>query len=91
MSIPEIVNAVNAQNTVNPAGKIGAEPVPKGQAFTYAVRAQGRLENEEDFKNIVIRANTDGSIVRLKDVARVELGAQTYNMAARLNGKPPRS
>ncbi len=88
VSIPEIVNAVNAQNTVNPAGKIGAEPVPKGQAFTYAVRAQGRLENEEDFKNIVIRANTDGSIVRLKDVARVELGAQTYNMAARLNGKP---
>src|SRR5512137_1558001 len=88
ISIPDIVNAVNAQNTVNPAGKIGAEPVPKGQDFTYAVRALGRLENEEDFKNIVIRANPDGSIVRLKDVARVELGAQAYNIAGRLNGKP---
>ncbi len=88
ITIPEIVNAVSAQNTVNPAGQIGAEPAPKGQEFTYAVRAQGRLQSEQEFGNIVIRANPDGSYVRLRDVARIELGAQTYNMIGRLNGKP---
>ena len=88
ITIPEIINAVNAQNTVNPAGTIGAEPVPPGQEYTYAVRAQGRLENVEDFGKIVLRANTDGSIVRVSDVARIELGAQTYSLQGRLNGKP---
>lgn len=88
ITIPEIVNAINAQNTVNPAGTIGAEPVPAGQEFTYAVRAQGRLQSEEEFANVVLRANVDGSIVRVGDVARIELGAQTYNMQGRLNGKP---
>jgi HAE1 family hydrophobic/amphiphilic exporter-1 len=88
ITIPEIINAVNAQNTVNPAGTIGAEPVPPGQEFTYAVRAQGRLENVEDFGKIVLRANPDGSIVRVGDVARIELGAQTYSQQGRLNGKP---
>jgi len=88
ITVPEIINAVNTQNTVNPAGQLGAEPVPKGQEFTYAVRAQGRLQSEEEFKNIVIRADAAGSIVRLKDVARVELGAQTYNLIGRLNEKP---
>ena len=88
ITIPEIVNAVSAQNTVNPAGQIGAEPAPKGQEFTYAVRAQGRLQSEQEFGSIVIRANPDGSYVRLRDVARIELGAQTYNMIGRLNGKP---
>ena len=80
ITIPEIMNAVNAQNTVNPAGQVGASPIPKGQEFTYSVRAQGRLQSEEEFGNIVLRANPDGSIVRVKDVARIELGAQTYNM-----------
>jgi HAE1 family hydrophobic/amphiphilic exporter-1 len=65
ITIPEIINAVNAQNTVNPAGTIGAEPVPAGQEFTYAVRAQGRLQSVEDFGKIVLRANPDGSIVRV--------------------------
>ena len=88
ITIPEIINAVNSQNTVNPAGQIGAEPVPQGQEFTYAVRAQGRLENAEDFGNVVLRANPDGSIVRVKDVARIELGAQNYSQEGRLNGKP---
>lgn len=88
LTIPEIVNAINAQNTVNPAGQVGAEPVPSGQEFTYAVRAQGRLQSEEDFGRVVVRANSDGSIVRVSDVARIELGAQTYNMEGRLNGKP---
>ena len=68
ITIPEIVNAVNAQNTVNPAGQVGAEPVPDGQEFTYAVRAQGRLQSEEDFGRIVLRANPDGSLVHLRDV-----------------------
>ena len=88
ITIPEIVTAVQQQNAVNPAGQVGAEPVPKGQEFTYAVRAQGRLENEAQFGDIVIRANPDGSVVRLKQVGRIELGAQTYNLMGRLNGKP---
>ncbi len=88
ITIPEIVNAVNAQNTVNPAGQVGGEPVPKGQEFTYAVRAQGRLQSEKEFGNIVLRANNDGSYVRVKDVARIELGAQTYNINSRINGQP---
>ena len=88
ITVPEILSAIKAQNTVNPAGQIGAEPVPAGQEFTYSVRAQGRLETEEEFGNIVIRANQDGSMVRLKDVARVELGSQMYNMIGRMNGKP---
>jgi HAE1 family hydrophobic/amphiphilic exporter-1 len=88
ITIPEIVKAIQTQNTVNPAGQIGAEPVPPGQEFTYAVRAQGRLENEREFGEIIVRAQPDGSFVRLKDVARIELGAQTYNLIGRLNGKP---
>ena len=87
ITVAEIINAINQQNTVNPAGQIGAEPVPAGQEFTYAVRSQGRLVSKEDFENIVVRANTDGSFVRMKDVARVELGAQTYNIISRYNGK----
>jgi hydrophobic/amphiphilic exporter-1 (mainly G- bacteria), HAE1 family len=88
ITIPEIVDAIKTQNTVNPAGQIGAEPVPPGQEFTYAVRAQGRLESEQQFGDIIIRAQADGSFVRVKDVARIELGSQTYNLLGRLNGKP---
>ena len=88
MTVTEVLNAIKAQNTVNPAGQVGMEPVPSGQEFTYAIRAQGRLESEDEFGNIVVRANADGSIVRLKDVARVELGAQVYNYIGRMNGKP---
>ena len=88
ITVPEIVNAVQTQNTVNPAGQIGGEPVPPGQKFTYAVRAPGRLVTEEQFGDIVIRAKTDGSIVRVRDVARVQLGAQVYNLEGRMNGKP---
>jgi HAE1 family hydrophobic/amphiphilic exporter-1 len=88
LTVPEVVNAIQTQNTVNPAGQIGGEPAPAGQEFTYAVRAQGRLKNEEEFGKIVVRADPNGSVIRLKDVARIELGAQTYNMRGRLNGKP---
>jgi HAE1 family hydrophobic/amphiphilic exporter-1 len=88
VTVPEIINAIQAQNTVNPSGQIGGEPIPKGQEFTYAVRSQGRLETEKQFGDIVLRAAPGGAILRIKDVARVELGAQNYNMIARLNGKP---
>ncbi|HYX67803.1 MAG TPA: multidrug efflux RND transporter permease subunit [Terriglobales bacterium] len=88
VTVPEIIRAIQIQNTVNPAGQIGGEPVPKGQEFTYTVRAQGRLPSAEEFGEIVVRANPDGSILRLKDVARVELGAQYYNLIGRYNGKP---
>ena len=88
VTVPEIVKAIQTQNTVNPAGQIGGEPVPKGQEFTYAVLAQGRLPSPEEFGQIVIRANPDGSILRLKDVARLDLGAQTYNLVGRYSVKP---
>ena len=88
ITIPEIVNAIQSQNTVNPAGQVGAEPVPTGQEFTYTVRAAGRLTTPEEFEKIVVRANPDGSLVRIGDVARAELGAQVYNLKGRLDGKP---
>ena len=86
VTVPQIIAAVQTQNTVNPAGQLGAEPVPSGQQFTYTVRAQGRLASTEEFGNIVLRANPDGSNLLLKDVARIELGAQTYNLEGRFNG-----
>jgi len=88
ITVPEIITAIQSQNTVNPAGQIGGEPVPKGQDFTYSVRAQGRLTTPEEFEGIVVRATLDGGIVRIKDVARVELGAQDYTIVGHLNGKP---
>jgi HAE1 family hydrophobic/amphiphilic exporter-1 len=88
ITVPQIVAALQAQNTVNPAGQLGAEPVPNGQQFTYTVQAQGRLRSPEEFGEIILRANPDGSNLRLKDVARLELGAQTYNLTGRYNGKP---
>ncbi len=84
----DVITAIQSQNAVNPAGQIGAEPAPPGQAFTYSVRSQGRLTSPEEFGNIIIRENADGSAVRLKDVARIELGAQTYNVRGRMNGEP---
>jgi HAE1 family hydrophobic/amphiphilic exporter-1 len=88
ITVPEIWSALNTQNRVNPVGQVGAEPVPTGQEFTYTLRAQGRLLTAEEFSDIVIRAKSDGAIVRLKDVARVELGGQVYNIIGRMNGAP---
>src|SRR5213082_36185 len=88
ITVPDIITAVQKQNTVNPAGPVGGEPIPSGQKFTYAVRAQGRLQTPEEFGEIVVRANSDGSFVRVKDIARIDLGAQTYNLKGRLNGQP---
>ena len=88
VAVPQIINAIEAQNTVNPAGQLGGEPAPPGQEFTYTVRSTGRLETPEEFGEIVLRANPDGTVLRLKDVARLELGTQAYNLAARYNGSP---
>jgi HAE1 family hydrophobic/amphiphilic exporter-1 len=88
VTVPEIVSAIQSQNTVNPAGKAGGEPAPKGQEFTYSVLAQGRLESPEQFGQIVVRETPDGGTVRVRDVARIELGSQDYSTAGRYNGKP---
>jgi HAE1 family hydrophobic/amphiphilic exporter-1 len=88
ITVPEVVNAIQSQNTVNPAGQVGGEPIPKGQEYTYSVRAQGRLTSPEEFGEIVVRETEDGGIVRVKDVARAELGSQDYSVVGRLNGKP---
>ena len=88
VTVPQIIQALQTQNAVNPAGQIGGNPIPPGQQFTYTVRTQGRLTTPEEFGEIILRANPDGSNLRLKDVARLELGAQTYNLAGRYNGKP---
>ena len=88
ITVPEIVSAIQTQNTVNPAGKAGGEPAPKGQEFTYTVLAQGRLVSPEEFGQIVVRETPDGGVVRVRDVARIELGSQDYSVIGRFNGKP---
>src|SRR4030088_1537050 len=88
ITVPDLVSAIQAQNTVNPAGQVGGAPAPTGQEYTYSVRAQGRLQTPEEFGDIVVRANTDGSFVRVKDIARIDMGAQTYDVKSRVNGQP---
>ena len=88
ITVSEIANAVHSQNTVNPAGQVGGEPAAAGQKFTYAVRAQGRLRTPEEFGDIVVRESADGGVVRVRDVAQVELGSQDYTWLTRLNGQP---
>jgi len=88
VTVTDIVTALEKQNVINAAGQVGAEPSPPGQQFTYTMRTQGRLVTDEEFGDVVIRANPDGSVIRMRDVARVELGAQTYNNIGRLNGAP---
>src|SRR6202020_647784 len=88
ITVPEIISAIRAQNTVNPAGQIGGEPVPPGQQFTYTVRAPGRLPTAEEFGQIIVRAGTDGSILRLNLGARIDPGAANYTVLGRMNGKP---
>src|SRR6202035_3125457 len=87
ITVTDIVSAVQAQNTVNPAGQVGGEPAAANQQFTYSVLAQGRLTSPEQFGNVIVREDPDGGIVRVKDVARVELGANDYSIVSRLNGK----
>ena len=88
LTVTDVQNAIRAQNVVNPAGQVGAEPAPAGQQLTYTVRAQGRLVEADDFGNVILRENPDGSNVRLRDVARIELGALNYQQYGTFNGKP---
>jgi HAE1 family hydrophobic/amphiphilic exporter-1 len=88
MTVTDVQNAIRAQNVVNPSGQVGAEPAPMGQQFTYTVRAQGRLVTPEEFGDVIVRENTDGSLVRVRDVATIEMGSLNYNQAGAFNGKP---
>jgi HAE1 family hydrophobic/amphiphilic exporter-1 len=87
LTVTDLSTAVRQQSAVNPAGQLGAEPAPPGKEKTYSVRAQGRLQTPEEFGQVVVRSNPDGSSVRLKDVARIELGALNYNQRTRYNGE----
>ena len=88
LTVPDIMKAVRDQNVVNPAGQVGAEPAPPGQQFTYTVRAQGRLVLPEEFGDVIVRENSDGSLVRVRDVARIEMGSLNYAQAGAFNGRP---
>ncbi|MES1261730.1 MAG: multidrug efflux RND transporter permease subunit [Acidobacteriota bacterium] len=88
LAVSDISNAVRQQSNVNPSGQVGAQPAPPGIEKTYTVRAQGRLLTPEEFGAIVIRSAPDGSVVRLRDVGRIELGALNYNQTSRMNGQP---
>ena len=87
LTVPEIVNAINEQNVIVPGGKFGAEPAPPGTEFTYTVRLPDRFNSPEAFGEIVVRTQADGSQIKLKDIATINLGVETYNMIPRLNGK----
>ena len=88
LTASDVIAAVREQNLQVSPGSLGQQPAPEGQQFQYTLQAKGRLEDVDEFNSIVLVANTDGSVVRLKDVARVELGAETYGWFGRLNSKP---
>ncbi|WP_029057106.1 efflux RND transporter permease subunit [Stappia stellulata] len=88
MTPSDFISAVRDQNVQVAAGQIGAPPVPEGQQFQYTVTAQGRLSTAEEFENIILRTGADGAVVRIRDVARVELGSQFYSANGRFNGTP---
>src|SRR5499427_4641737 len=88
LTVPDIINAINQQNQLAPAGQIGGPPAVPGTEYTYTVRTQGRLLDAEEFGNIILRTNPDGSQVLLKDVARLELGTMLYNAVGRHDGTP---
>ncbi len=85
LTVPEIIKAINDQNVIVPGGKFGAEPAPPGTEFTYTVRLPERFNSPDAFGEIVLRTNSDGSQIKMKDVATINLGVETYNMFPRLN------
>ena len=87
ITVPEITSAIRDQNIIVPGGKFGAEPAPPGTEFTYTVRMPERLVSEEEFGDIIIRTESDGSQVRIRDVAQVELGVESYDMITRFDDK----
>lgn len=88
LTAQDIAQAINEQNAQFAAGKVGQTPSPSGQELVYTITTKGRLSEPEEFENILLRVNEDGSALRLKDVARVELGSRDYNFRGRVNGKP---
>ena len=87
MSVDDVLNAVREQNAEVAAGRIGGQPALPGTEFSYTLNAQGRLQTEDEFRNIVIKTDSDGDVVYLRDVARVELGPETYALRSMLDGK----
>ncbi|OGV35292.1 MAG: RND transporter [Lentisphaerae bacterium GWF2_45_14] len=88
MSVTEVTNAITEQNVQVAAGQIGAPPCPADQQFEFTVQTKGRLSSVEEFENIIVRASSDGSMVKIKDVAKVQLGSQDYSSFSQLNGAP---
>ena len=88
LTIPEVTNAIKAQNVQAALGTIGSAPMPAGNMFQYTVTAKTRLSNVDEFENIIVRQNSDGSQVKLRDVARIELGAENYGWYSKFNGVP---
>lgn len=87
ITVPEIVDAIRAQSVIVPGGKLGGEPAPPGTEFTYTVRLPERLRSKEEFGEIVVRTSEGGAQVKIKHIARVELGVETYTTFTRLNGQ----
>ena len=83
-----MIQAIQQENVQAAAGKIGGLPVPPGQDFEFPITPKGRLEKVEEFEEIIVRRDDDGSIVRITDVARVELDSENYETAGYLDGKP---
>lgn len=88
LTVDDIRKAINDQNMISPGGKFGAEPAPAGTEFTYSITLQERLENENEFGNIIVKSKSDGSVVRLSDISSIQLGTENYASQARKNGKP---
>jgi len=88
ITVGDVSDAVREQNTTNPAGRIGREPAPEGTQLTIPVTTQGRLTDPAQFDSIVVKANSDGSLIRLSDIGRAKLSSQSFDFASRVNGKP---
>ena len=88
LTATDVSNAVDAQNRQNPAGTLGAPPTPNGTDFQYPVNAPGRLVNADEFGNIIVRAQPDGSLLRVRDIGHVDLGAENYQSFTRMNSRP---
>ena len=87
LTVDQVYNAVYQQNNINPGGSVGAEPMPDGQEFTFTIRNKGRVESIEEFGDIIVLQDRTQT-VRLKDIAKIELGSQLYSLAGRVNGAP---
>ena len=88
LTVEDIKRALMDQNMISPGGKFGAEPAPIGTEFTYGITLQERLKNEGEFGEIVVKSKPDGSVVKMSDIANIQLGTENYSSTARLNGKP---